>query len=114
VERPKVFLKTLSTNSTDYQDLVVVQISTDAQGVSFFVLSIDPDPDALYQILVANLLKEVDLEITAVWTLELAHLTCGVYKGFKAGDSIVVRHKSKSAAVTVKSGVSLAFNEVVQ
>lgn len=113
MERPRMFLDTKTTTSTSYVDLLVTKISNDAKGVCYFVLSIDPDPNALYQIMVARLLNENDLELTAIWTTTLPHLTKGVYEGFQAGDDIVVRHKTIDAAKEVKSGVSLEFNEVV-
>jgi len=111
-ERPRMFLDTRTTASTDYVELLTVEISNNAKGVSYFVLSIDPDPNALYQITIARMLSVNDLELTAIWTVSLPHLTAGVYEGFNAGDKIIVRHKSTNAAVTVKSGISCEFNEV--
>jgi len=113
LERPRMYLDTKSTSSTDYVDLLVLKVSNDAKGVCYFVLSIDPDPNALYQIIVTRLLNQSELELTAIWTSQLPHLTAGVYEGFSAGDDIVIRHKSKTGAV-VKSAVSLEFNEVVE
>jgi len=92
--------------------LLVLKISNDAKGVCYFVLSIDPDPNALYQIIVTKILNQNNLELTAIWTTSLPHLTKGVYEGFHAGDDIVVRHKSATGA-EVKSAVSLELNEVV-
>jgi len=112
LERPRTFLDTRTTSSTSYVDLLVLKISNDAKGVSYFVLSIDPDPNALYQILVAKILQQNDLELTAIWTTTLPHLTKGVYEGLNAGDDIVIRHKSATGAA-VKSGISLEMNEVV-
>jgi len=111
-ERPRIFLDTKTTDSTEYAELLLVEISSNAKGLSYFVLSIDPDPNALYQIQIARLLTQNDLELTAIWTVSLPHLTSGVYEGFNAGDKIVVRHRSTNAAITVKSGISCEFNEV--
>jgi len=113
VERPRLFLDTKTTNSTDYVDLVSLQISGNAKGVSYLVLSIDPDPNALYQILIARMLNQNDLELTAIWQTVLPHLTKGVYEGLNAGDNIQVRHKSVSG-VAIKSAISLELNEVVE
>jgi len=113
MERPRIALVTLSTSSTTYVDLLNIEISKDALGVSYFVLSIDPDPKALYKIILARILETNDLEITAIWSVELPHITSGVYKGLKAGDKILIQHKTTDAAVTVKTGLALAFNEVV-
>jgi hypothetical protein len=76
-------------------------------------LSIDPDPDALYRIIIGKIMNVVELEITSIWTLELPHLTEGVYAGFHRGDRILIQHRSTSSNITVKSGVTLAFNEVI-
>jgi len=111
-ERPRMFLDTRTTASTEYVELLTVEISSNAKGVSYFVLSIDPDPNALYQIVIARMLNVNDLELTAIWTVSLPHLTAGVYEGFDAGDKIMIRHKTINAAITVKSGISCEFNEV--
>ena len=113
MERPRMLLDTKETNSTTYVDLASVKISDDAKGISYFVLSIDPDPNALYRIIIAKILDTVDLEVTAIWTVTFPHLTSGVYQGFRAGDTILIRHRTTNGAITVKSGISLAFNEVV-
>jgi len=112
VERPRIFLDTRTTNQTTYQELLKLQISPDASGISYFVLSIDPDPNALYHIIIANSLNTNDLELTAIWTVALPHLTKGVYEGFHAGDNIIIRHKAITG-FTVKSGISLEMSEVV-
>jgi hypothetical protein len=36
MERPRFFLKTETTNSTEYQTILDVEISSDAIGLSFF------------------------------------------------------------------------------
>jgi hypothetical protein len=113
MERPRVFLDTKTTNSTSYDTIFEVMISQDARGLSFFSLAIDPDPNALYRILIGNMLNVVEVELSAVWSLQLPHLTSGVYEGFRAGDRILVQHRSKSSTVTVKTGATLAFNEVI-
>lgn len=113
-ERPRIFLDTKTTNSTDYVDIVKIQISKDAKGVNYFILAIDPDPNALYQILISHLLEVTDLELTAIWQLVLPHLPDGrVYTGFKSGDRIIIRHKSRDATITVKTGFTMQFIEVV-
>jgi len=112
-ERPRTFLNTLSTSSTSYVDLLATKISEDAKGLCYFVLSIDPDPNALYQIIIARMLNANDLELTAIWSVTLPHLTSGVYQGLNAGDQIIIRHKSATGA-SVKTGISLEFNEVVE
>lgn len=113
MERPRLALETKTTTSTSYEDIVALKVSDNACGVSYFVLSIDPDPNALYQIIIAKMLHQNDLELTAIWTATLPHLTKGVYDGFLAGDSIIVRHKS-TTGVSIKSSVSLEMSEVVE
>ena len=113
MERPRLFIQTEETNETDYVELLDAKISEDVKGLAFFSLSIDPDPDARYEIHISKILDEVELELTAIWSVQFAHLTSGVYTAFKATDHIIIRHKSTDAAVTVKSGVTAAFNEVV-
>jgi len=113
MERPRMFLDTKTTSSTSYEDLLVVKISPDAKGLSYFCLSIDPDPKALYQITIARLLNQNDLELTAIWTVELNHLTSGVYEGLNAGDTIMVRQRSIDGT-SVKTGITLEMNEVVE
>ncbi|MEM2197261.1 MAG: hypothetical protein QW290_09300 [Sulfolobales archaeon] len=113
MERPRIFLDTKSTNSTTYVDLLRVQLSPDIKGVSYFILAIDPDPKALYRIMITRILNVIDLELTAIWQVSLPHLTSGVYEGFEPNDYIIVQHKSTDPTVIVKSGVALEFNEVV-
>jgi len=113
MERPRTFLNTLTTSSTTYVDLLTTKISEDAKGLCYFVLSIDPDPNALYQIIIARMLNTNDLELTAIWSVTLPHLTSGVYQGLMAGDQIIIRHKSATGA-SVKTGISLEFSEVVE
>jgi len=111
-ERPRLFLDTKETNSISYVELLAAEISMNAKGLSFFSLAIDPDPNARYEIHISRILDAVDLELTAMWGVTFEHLTSGVYQGFSAGDKIVVRHKSVNAAITVKTGITLAMNEV--
>ena len=113
MERPRIFLKTVTTNETDYSTIVDIAISHDARGISYFSMAIDPDPKALYLIIIGNFLYEIDLELTAVWKLELPHLTFGIYSGFKAGDRIIVKHKTTDPNTAVKSSATVAFNEVI-
>jgi hypothetical protein len=113
LERPRVFLGTRSTNKTDYEVLVEAEVSGDALGLSYLTLAIDPDPNAFYKIHLGSLMSVTELELTAVWSLMLPHLTYGYYAGFKAGDKILIAHRSKDPTVTVKTGFTLAFNEVV-
>ncbi|MEM1525130.1 MAG: hypothetical protein QW618_03200 [Nitrososphaerales archaeon] len=113
-ERPRLALETRSTNNTSYEDVIKLQLSPDIKGVSFLTLAIDPDPNARYRIIIARLLIVVDLELTAVWSISLPHLTSGVYEGFKPGDWIIIQHKSISSTVTVKTGATLQLNEVVK
>jgi hypothetical protein len=113
MERPRFFLDTKATNSTSYETILDVQLSNDIEGLSYFSLAVDPDPKALYRILIGRILNVVEVELTAVWSLELPHLTSGVYLGFDAGDRILIQHRSTDPTVTVKTGATLAFNEVV-
>ena len=113
MERPRLFLDTRETDSTEYVELLDAKISEDVIGLSFFSLAIDPDPNAVYEIHITRVLDAVNLELTAIWQVTFAHLTNGVYTAFKATDHIVVRHKTTDAAITVKSGITCAFNEVV-
>lgn len=112
MEKPNLFIKTLSTSSTSPVPLVSVKISEACKGISYFAISIDPDPRALYNILIGRFVDEKDLELTAIWSIELPHLTCGVYTGFQPGDAIVITHRTADPSITVKSGISLVFNEV--
>ncbi len=113
MERPRAALQTKSTNSTDYQPIIRLQLSPDIIGISYLTLGVEPDPNALYKIKVGKILDVIDLELTAIWSLELPHLTEGVYAGFDPNDMIEVWHKSTSSTVTVKSGATCALNEVV-
>lgn len=113
MEKPRVFLLTTSTNSTDYVDVLNTMVSPNVRGVSFFSLSIDPDPNALYQIIIGNLYNSVELKIPDIWTLELPHLTQGFYLGLRPGDAIIIRHRTKDPAITVETALTLAFTEVV-
>ena len=112
-ERPRIFLNTVSTGSTKYENVLDVTISSDALGISYLSLAIDPDPNALYRIIVGNLLSVVDIELTAIWGLELPHLTSGFYTMLKRGDKIIIQHKTKDPAVVVKTSATLVVNEVV-
>jgi len=112
-ERPRLFLDTRTTNSTSYVTLLDAKIMEDAKGISYFSIGIDPDPNALYELHISKVLDAVELELTAMWGFELAHLTNGVYKGFEAGDHILVKHKSTDSAITIKTGITLAMNEVI-
>jgi len=112
-ERPRLFLDTKTTSSTTYVELLSVEVARNAKGVSFLSLSIDPDPNALYEVHIGKVIDITELEMTAMWNVLLEHLTSGVYQGLDAGDPIVVKHRSINAAITVKSGITLAFNEVV-
>lgn len=113
MERPRMALTTKTTQSTSYETILDMLISTDALGISYFTLAIDPDPNARYRILIGKLMNVVELELTAVWQLSLPHLTQGIYDGFKAGDEILIQHKTTSAAIEVKTGATLEFNEVI-
>lgn len=113
MERPRLFLQTKETNETEYQELLKAKISEDAKGLSYFSLAIDPDPNALYEMHIPRLLDVVDIELTAIWSVIFQHLTNGVYQGFRAADKILVKHKTTDGAVTVKTGITLAFNEVI-
>jgi len=113
MERPRLWLDTKETDQTTYQSLLDAKISEDVMGLSFFSLAIDPDPNALYEIHITRVFDGVELELTAIWQVTFAHLTQGVYTAFKAADHIIVKHKSTDAAVTVKSGITCAFNEVI-
>jgi len=113
LERPRVFLGTRTTNKTDYEVLVEVEISGDALGISYLTVAIDPDPNALYKIHLGRLMSVTELELTAVWSLLLPHLTYGYYTGFKPGDKILIAHRSKDPMTSIKTGYTLAFNEVV-
>ena len=113
MERARLFLDTKETDSTEYVELLDAKISEDVEGLSFFSLAIDPDPNALYEIHITRVFDGVNLELTAIWQVTFAHLTSGVYTAFKATDHIIVKHKSIEAATTVKSGITCAFNEVI-
>jgi len=113
MEKPRVFLLTTSTNSTDYVDVLNTTVSLNVRGVSYFSMSIDPDPNALYQIKIGKLYEAFDLKIPDIWTLELPHLTQGFYPGLNPGDAIIIRHRTKDPAITVETALTLAFTEVV-
>ena len=112
MERPKFYLTTKTTDSTEYQIVLETEIAKDCKGVSFFTLAVDPDPNALYRIIVGKLMDVTELELTSIWSLNLPHLTTGVYKGLLPGDQIIVWHRSISPDLTVKTGVTCSFNEV--
>jgi len=112
-ERPRFYLITSTTNNVNYETILDVGISTDARGISYFTIAMDPDPNALYRITIGSIMTVNELELTAVWSLELPHLTSGVYMGFRPGDRIVIQHRSPNATL-IKTGVTLAFNEVVE
>jgi len=114
IQRPRLFLDTFSTNSTAYVDLVKTKISEDALGVNFFTLAIDPDANALYNIIIGNIYKKIDLEITAIFKLELPMLRQGLYQGFYALVPIQVQHKTTDPAITVKTGLTLSLVEVLK
>jgi hypothetical protein len=112
-ERPRIFLNTISTGNTRYEDVLNVTISSDALGISYLSLAIDPDPNALYRIVIGSFFNVVDMELTAIWGLELPHLTSGFYSMLKRGDKIIIQHKTKDPAVLVKTSATLVINEVV-
>ena len=113
MERPRIFLLTKTTNSTDYEEVLSTTVSHDALGVSYFTLSVDPDPNALYQIIIGTIYNTAELEIRDIWTVELPHLTQGFYPGLGPGEAIIIRHRSKDPAITVETALTLAFTEVV-
>jgi len=116
VERPRIFLDTQSTTSREYVALLNVRISNDALGISYLTLAIDPDPNALYRIKIGKIFDVTDVELTAVWALELPHLTKGIYAGFGTGDPIFIAHRVKPTAPSetqIKTSFTCAFNEVV-
>jgi hypothetical protein len=112
IERSRSFLKTASTTSTTYVTIVEAEVSRDAKGVSYLSLGVDPDPNALYLIALGRLLNMYDLELTAIWNLLLPHLPDGMYLELRPGDKFLIQHKS-ATGVSVKTGLTLAFNEVV-
>ena len=113
MERPRLFLDSKETDSTEYVLLLDAKISEDVRGLSFFSLAIDPDPNALYEIHITRVIDAVDVELGAVWSVVFAHLTNGVYTAFKAADHIIVRHKTTEPPTPVKTGITCAFNEVI-
>jgi len=112
-ERPRIFLTTTSTGSTKYENVLDVTISSDALGISYLSLAIDPDPNALYRIVIGSFFNVVDIELTAIWGLELPHLTSGFYPVLKRGDKIIIQHKTKDPTTIVKTSATLVVNEVV-
>jgi hypothetical protein len=82
MERPRIFLGTFTTSSTNYEPLVDVRISDDALGISYLTMAIDPDPNALYKIIVGRVMSVNETELTAVWSLHLPHLTYGFMTAF--------------------------------
>jgi hypothetical protein len=114
VERPRLEgPRTVTTSSTTFEEILRLQLNPDILGISYLSMSIDPDPNARYRIMIGRLLRVEDEELTAIWSLVLPHLTQGFYKGLHAGDFIRIAHRSTNPAVTVKTSYALALNEVV-
>jgi hypothetical protein len=116
LERPRIFLDTQVTSSYEYVAILNTRISNDALGISYLTLAIDPDPNALYRIKVGRIFDVTDIELTAVWSLILPHLTKGVYAGFRAGDPIFIAHRVRPTAPSetqIKTSFTCAFNEVI-
>jgi hypothetical protein len=112
-ERPRLFLVTKEKAGATYEDVLIVEISPDAKGLSFFSLAVDPDPNARYEMHISNIYDCEDLELTAMWAVVFEHLTSGTYEGFKATDKIIIRHRSTDPNTTVKSCVTCAMSEVI-
>jgi len=114
VVRPRLFLDTLSTVNVNYVDLVRTEISKDAKGVNFFTFSLDPDPNALYNIVIGDIYKKLDLALAAVFTLQYPMLLRGLYRGFHALAPILIQHKTTNPAITVTTSFTLSLAEVLR
>lgn len=110
---PRTFLTTADTSdTTNYDTVLDIQINPLAKGINYFNLSIDPDANALYNIFIAKVLVVRDLEITAIWSLTLPHIQDMLYDGFNPGDHIIVQHIATSLT-PITTGATLVFNEVI-
>lgn len=109
---PRTLLTTVYTSDTNYETVFDIQINPLAKGINYFNISIDPDANALYNIIIAKLFVATDLEITAIWSLNLPFVQDMLYDGFSAGDHIIVQHRAKTLN-EITTGATLVFNEVL-
>lgn len=116
--KPVMALKNFQTNSTDYQEVLKIKISEECYGVNYLTLSIDPDPNALYKIIISKLMDPIiDLQLTSIWGITLPQLpilnnNAMVYEKILNGDEIKVYVKSINSSITVKTSVTLSMIEV--
>lgn len=112
MERPRPFLVTPTTTSTAYVPCLSITVSNDAKGVSALDVGINPDPNALYQIIIGKIMNANELQIMVIWDLHMAHIDKGWYQGLTQGDVIQISHRSPTG-VSITSGVTVFLSEVV-
>ena len=112
MERPRPFLATPTTTSQTYVPILNVTISNDAKGVSALDVGINPDPNALYSIIIGKIMSANELALLVIWDLHLAHIEKEWYQGLSQGDTIQILHRSPSGA-SITSGATIFLSEVV-
>lgn len=109
IERPVVRFERETTTSTDFQSVLSYRLSSGILGISYLLLSVNPDPNGSYRVKVGRLLQIEDSPISAVLSIELPR-TEKVYKGIEEGEWIVVEHRSPNGTQIVTE----AFLTVVE
>ncbi|MEM2185296.1 MAG: hypothetical protein QXO99_08495 [Candidatus Methanomethylicia archaeon] len=116
--KPVFALKNFQTNSTGYVEALKVKISEECYGVNYLTLSVDPDPNALYKIVISKLMDPIsDLQLSSIWGITLPQLPTlnnevMVYERLINGDEIKVYVKSINSSIVVKTSITLSMIEV--
>ena len=111
MEKPILKFNRVSTNNTDFEEVISHRLSPGILGVSRLLLSINPDSNANYRIQVGTLLYIDDSPISAVFNIDLPHLDSKVYIGLNPGDLIIVLHRSPTGQ-QITTEALLELNEV--
>jgi hypothetical protein len=109
IERPVIRFERKATTSTDFETVLSYRLTSGILGISYLLLSVNPDLNGNYRVKVGRLLQIEDSPISAVLSVELPR-TEKIYKGIEEGEWIVVEHRSPKGTQIVTE----AFLTVVE
>ena len=83
-----------TSSTTSFEPIISFVLPQNLIGVRYFSISIDPNPDSLFNINIGSFLTAKNVRIFSIWNLQLPELETTYYAGFVPNDVITVEHKS--------------------
>jgi len=107
---PVTIINTYYISDITFNDAINTQISKDAKKVVLFAFSIEPDPNAEYQVTIGEMLRDITFQSSSIVTINLPLNEDG-YDVLQPESIIRLRIRSLQSGLTTKTSYIISWVE---